>query len=131
MQIYPSSPSTSSDECEDPLDLESYKLLVRKTEANKKWHMRIKLKSTALVSDRFGLSDRAIAAVASSLLEDVGLITTSDVHLTIDRSKVRREKKQQRANLQTESHDQVVTGSCFDGRKDNTLYVEEAYGKRF
>ncbi|KAJ8879418.1 hypothetical protein PR048_020026 [Dryococelus australis] len=37
--------------------------------------IRIKLPATALMSDRFGVSDRATTAVASNVLQDIGLIT--------------------------------------------------------
>lgn len=54
--------------------------------------MRISLKATALTSDRYGVSDRATAAIASSILQDIGLITESDTSHVVDKSKVRREK---------------------------------------
>lgn len=41
--------------------------------------MRIQLKPTALLSDRFGISDRVNAAIVSSFLHNVRLITNSDV----------------------------------------------------
>ncbi|CAH0558691.1 unnamed protein product [Brassicogethes aeneus] len=44
-----------------------------KPKVNPSWQMRIKLKNTALISDRFGVSDRATAAIASSVLQDVGI----------------------------------------------------------
>ena len=47
--------------------------------------MRIKLPTTALTSDRFGVSDRATAAIASSVLQDLGLITKK--FITSDRQK--------------------------------------------
>lgn len=43
--------------------------------------MRLSLKSTALVSDRFGVSYRATAALASSVLFDLGIILESKRHL--------------------------------------------------
>ncbi|GBO10813.1 hypothetical protein AVEN_192579-1 [Araneus ventricosus] len=39
--------------------------------------MRLGLPSTAVVSDRFGVWDRAVAAIASSVLHDVGLTTSN------------------------------------------------------
>lgn len=59
--------------------------------------MRVKLQSTALLSDRFGLSNRATAAIRSSVLHDVGLVSEGDTSLVItDKSKIRREKKKTR-----------------------------------
>ncbi|GBN26664.1 hypothetical protein AVEN_73586-1 [Araneus ventricosus] len=39
--------------------------------------MRLGLPSTAVVGDRFGVWDRAVATIASSVLHDVGLITSN------------------------------------------------------
>ncbi|GBO34371.1 hypothetical protein AVEN_228223-1, partial [Araneus ventricosus] len=39
--------------------------------------MRLGLPSTAVVADRFGVWDRAVAAIALSVLHDVGLITSN------------------------------------------------------
>lgn len=61
--------------------------------------MRIQLTYTALVSNRCGVSDRATAAIASSVLHDFGLITDSDVSHVIDKNKVRRQKQNVRAEL--------------------------------
>lgn len=61
---------------------------VPKRVSSNNWQMRIQLKSTALLSDRFGVSDRATAAIASSALHDVGLITDSDVSHVIDKNKM-------------------------------------------
>uniref|UniRef100_A0A1B6CMK4 Uncharacterized protein n=1 Tax=Clastoptera arizonana TaxID=38151 RepID=A0A1B6CMK4_9HEMI len=57
------------------------------------WQMRIQLKNTALASDRFGVSDRATAAIASSVMHDVGLATKEDDSLIIDKNKVIGGKK--------------------------------------
>lgn len=48
--------------------------------------------ATALISDRYGLSDRATAAIASCVLQDVGLVNKGHRSLVIDKNKVRREK---------------------------------------
>lgn len=56
--------------------------------------MRISLPSTAITSDRYGISDRAVvAAIASSVLKDVGLINEENINLVIDKNKIRWEKK--------------------------------------
>lgn len=64
------------------------------------WQMRLKLKNTALASDRFGVLDRATAAIASSVLHNLGLPTKENASLTIDKNKVRRDKDSNRSNLQ-------------------------------
>ncbi|GBN08776.1 hypothetical protein AVEN_23562-1 [Araneus ventricosus] len=43
----------------------------------KSTQMRLGLPSIAVVGDRFGVWDRAVAAIASSVLHDVGLITSN------------------------------------------------------
>ena len=53
---------------------------------------RIPLPSLTTVSDRYGVSDRAAAALASSVLEDVGLIQSADTSMVVDRSKLRRQR---------------------------------------
>ena len=54
--------------------------------------MRIKLKNTALTYDRFGISNRAAAAVISTVLKDVGIVTNDDHSHVADKCKIRREK---------------------------------------
>lgn len=93
--------------------------------------MRIKLPATALISDRYGISDRATAAIASCLLQDVGMINEGDMSLVIDKSKIRREKQRNRYYLQTEHPNTNVYGVYFDGRKDNTYYQERNGNKMY
>ena len=50
--------------------------------------------SLALACDRTGVSDRAAAIIASSVLKDVGIISSNDTSGVIDRSKLRRESGQ-------------------------------------
>ncbi|KAF2895065.1 hypothetical protein ILUMI_11110 [Ignelater luminosus] len=65
--------------------------------------MRMELSATALTIDRFGLSDRATAAVAS----------------------IRREKNRARKTLQFTEGLSPLRGLHFDGRKDNTVALEQ------
>lgn len=97
------------------------------------WQMRIKLKNTALTSDRFGLSDRATAAVASSVLQDFGIITDYDHTNVIDKNKLRREKSLNRSKLQMLNKDKhnPLQGLYFDGRRDDTLIIEKIKSKQF
>jgi len=53
--------------------------------------MRLPLENTALISQRYGISDRATAAIASSVLKDVGLITETNTCLVTDKCKISRE----------------------------------------
>lgn len=75
----------------------------------------------ARTCDRYAVSDRAAAVIASSVLEDVGLITNEDKTSVIDRNKLRRERLKKRKKLQHEQTLDVLRGLYFDGRKDKTL----------
>ncbi|GBN25694.1 hypothetical protein AVEN_74589-1 [Araneus ventricosus] len=61
--------------------------------------MRLGLPSTVIVGDRFGVSDRAVVAIASSVLHDVGLITSNNSDLVVDENMLRREKAKVRKDL--------------------------------
>ncbi|GBM53081.1 hypothetical protein AVEN_223975-1 [Araneus ventricosus] len=59
---------------------------------SKSSQMRLGLPSTAVVGDRFGVSDRTVVAITSSVLHDVGPITSNNSDLVVDNNKLRREK---------------------------------------
>ena len=56
---------------------------------------RLSLKATALVSQRFGVSDRATAAIVTSAFDDAGLLRADELVVVADRSKIRCEKLKQ------------------------------------
>ncbi|GBL97250.1 hypothetical protein AVEN_84952-1 [Araneus ventricosus] len=87
--------------------------------------MMSKLTSTALVSDRFGVSDRATAVIASSTLHDHGMISEKDTSLVNYKKKIRREEKTRQAIGQIMDRLIVTKGMYFDGRKDNTIFQEK------
>ncbi|GBN88522.1 hypothetical protein AVEN_142762-1 [Araneus ventricosus] len=94
----------SSDISEVDLNLDTYKpstsnRLISLTDpkykqltpiVSKSSQMRFGLPSTAVVGHRFGVSDLAVAAIASSVLRDVGLITSNNSDLVVDNNKLRR-----------------------------------------
>lgn len=82
--------------------------------------MRSPLSNLARECDRHGVSDRCAAALATAVLQDVGLVTGNDCAMVIDRSKVRRERKRKRKELQSTSLKKRLCGIYFDGRKDKT-----------
>ncbi|GBL83004.1 hypothetical protein AVEN_165242-1 [Araneus ventricosus] len=92
--------------------------------------MRLGLPSTAVVSDRFDVSDRAVAAIASSVLHDVGLTTSNNSYLVVDENKLRREKAKIRFQALSEAQALPLKGLYFDGRKDSTLIEERVDTKR-
>ena len=84
---------------------------------------RIKIPSLSLSCDRAGVSDRAGALIASSVLCDVGIIQKDDLSCVIDKNKLRRGKIAQRKVLQDQekSSTETIRSIFFDGRKDETL----------
>ncbi|GBN25512.1 hypothetical protein AVEN_88887-1 [Araneus ventricosus] len=67
--------------------------------STKSSQMRLGLPSTVVVVDLFGVSDQAVAAIASSVLHDVGLITSINSDLVVDENKLRREKAKVKKDL--------------------------------
>lgn len=52
-----------------------------------------KLKTTAVICDRYGLSQRSSAALINAVLEDLGLVTSADKSLVVDHHKLKRARK--------------------------------------
>ncbi|GBM55517.1 hypothetical protein AVEN_164412-1 [Araneus ventricosus] len=78
--------------------------------------------------DRLGISDRAGAIIVSAALQDVDIISESNVLNIVDRNKIRRGRIKARTTLLSQvikdyDHDQF--GLYFDGRKDRTLSMED------
>ena len=48
--------------------------------------------------DRFQISDRAAAALATGLLRDLGIVTDSDKTKVVDRYKIRRARKKRQGD---------------------------------
>ncbi|GBM53945.1 hypothetical protein AVEN_79917-1 [Araneus ventricosus] len=93
--------------------------------------MRLGLPSTPVVGDRCGVSDRAVAAIASSVLHDVGLTTSNNSDLVVDENKLRREKAKIRFLALSEAQALPLKGLYFDGRKDSTLIEERVDTKGY
>ncbi|GBM25178.1 hypothetical protein AVEN_96728-1 [Araneus ventricosus] len=97
--------------------------------------MRLGLPSTPVVGDRFGVSDRDVTAIASSVLHVVGLITSNNSDLVVDENKLRREKAKVRKDLKfqalSEAQALPLKGLYFDGRKDSTLIEERVDTKKY
>jgi hypothetical protein len=93
--------------------------------------MRVPLPSLAMTCDRYGVSDRAAAAIGTSVLQDVGVVKKDDKSKVIDRSKLRRERQRKRSEVIRNQKSDVLTGLYFDGRKDKTLRIETIGRKRY
>ena len=83
------------------------------------------LEQTSVTCDRFQVSDRAGAAIATSVLSDLGFVSSEDRSRIIDKGKLRRERQKQRTALQHKGDIQGIKGLYFDGRKDKTLVQEK------
>ena len=91
---------------------------------------RRRLKNTAMASERHAVSDRAVAEIASAVLQDYGIVSAEDSSEVIDRSKIRRERHKFRDVVCAEavSGKTTVLGIYFDGRKDKTITKEMVDG---
>ncbi|GBN80508.1 hypothetical protein AVEN_269461-1, partial [Araneus ventricosus] len=89
--------------------------------------MRLGLPSTAV----FGISDWAVAAIASSVLHDVGLTTSNNSDLVVNENKLRREKAKIRFQASSKDQALLLKGLYFDGRKDSTLIEDRVDTKKY
>lgn len=78
--------------------------------------MRLSLTNLAKAADRFGVSDRAAAALARAALVDVGLVAEGDRSQILDKSKVRKVRRKLRKDCQCVATNRIQQVS-FDGRK--------------
>ncbi|GBM98254.1 hypothetical protein AVEN_168781-1 [Araneus ventricosus] len=70
-----------------------------------------------MVGNRFGVSDRAVAAIASSVLNNVGFINRNNSDLVVDKNELRRETAKVRKDLKfqalsEEISQEVRLGNC-------------------
>ncbi|GBN60865.1 hypothetical protein AVEN_199506-1 [Araneus ventricosus] len=92
--------------------------------------MRLGLPSAAVVGDRFGVSDRAVALQLLQVFFYVGLTTSNNSNLVVDENELRREKVKIRFQALSEAKALPLEGLYFDGRKDFTLIEERVDTKR-
>ncbi|GBL80782.1 hypothetical protein AVEN_26221-1 [Araneus ventricosus] len=77
-----------------------------------------KVSAAVRTLDRFGISDRAGAAIVSTALRDVGIISESNVLNVVDRNKIRRGRTKARTTLLSQvikDYDHDQSGLYFDG----------------
>lgn len=88
---------------------------------------KLNLSVLSELADRFNISDRACAGIASGLLTDMGKIDETNKESVIDRNKVRRARCKKR---KSEEMKLTFNGTAlfFDGRKDDTLKTLEING---
>ena len=82
--------------------------------------------------DRWNVSNRTGAAIASATLVDFQIVTEGNKSLVIDKNKFARERikwRKIRSKEETEDLENSTTSIYFDGKKDNTLTREKVHGK--
>jgi len=94
---------------------------IASTSGKKTFRLSKDMPTLARACDRYGISDRSAAALASAVLQDFGLITESDSVNVVDRNKVRRSRHKKRLELQESENYQALRSLYFDGRKDQTI----------
>ena len=102
-------------------------------ESDKTPQNRMSLPTLAMTCERFHVSDRVGAAIASAVLVDYGIITADRRQNVIDKNKLRAEIGKLRKKTKEEEKLQFkqVNGIGFDGRKDATLTVKEINHKYY
>ena len=77
--------------------------------------------------DCTGVSNRAAAFLASSMLQGAGVITENDASSVIDTNKIYRARKKRRMNSVALNK----TAQYFDGRKDQTITPKLIHGRMY
>ena len=88
--------------------------------------MRYKIDSFIAECDRYNISDRAAAALATGLLRDFGYVTDIDRSMVIDRFSIRRRRLKRRAEAKLKREEQGMGQiKClgFDGKRDKGTKV--------
>lgn len=85
----------------------------------------IDLFNFAMQCDRFGVSDRAAAALSSALMKDFDIKDKNKKTLVIDKSRVQRERNRCRNEILKKRFDSsTLLAFSFDSRKDESLVTE-------
>lgn len=119
--------SSAESESDSTSDIESNILSPRSTPKHKSSTVcsknKIAFSNVAMACDRIGISDRAAAIIVSSTLQDLGIVSSTDSSMVVDRNKIRRARKVTRSKIQNIelSENRELLGLYFDGRKDKTI----------
>ena len=88
--------------------------------------------TVAIEADRYGVSNRAAAAICTATLIDYGIITSHGRTNIVDHHKVWRARQTPRKSLKQEQiADDDIQAIFFDGRKDSTLVKQKTGDKRY
>jgi hypothetical protein len=87
----------------------------------------VPIPTIALEADRYGVSNRAAAAISTATLVDYGIISLEDQINIVDPHKVWRARLQLRRAIRATpiNNEQEIMAIFFDGRKDMTLMREK------
>ena len=118
--------STSESECVQSDCEEQSQMQLRTSNIKMESNTSIAVDYTLLskTCDRFRVSDRAGAAIASAVLH-------ASCSQVIDKSKLRRERKRTRDKIVLRQTISQIPALYFDGRKDQTLTMCEKNGKKY
>lgn len=83
--------------------------------------MRTVLTNTARAADLTGASNRSVAKLVNTVLEDLNVISKEDPTKVVDKNKIRRELSKKRKEHQTLLKNRIIEGLYFDRRKDQTI----------
>ncbi|GBM76035.1 hypothetical protein AVEN_53909-1 [Araneus ventricosus] len=85
---------------------------------------RLNFPTLARECDRYGISVRASASIASAVLQDIGIVHEGETSHLVDRNKIRRQSKKHQNAVAESSKCTVsrslLTGLYFDEGKDKT-----------
>ena len=81
--------------------------------------------------NRRGISDRGAASIASAVLQDVGLIASTERSSVIRKICRERSKYRNKVQEQFDASRKDLTALYFDGRKDSTLVQVQRGGKTY
>ena len=78
-----------------------------------------------MVCERYEVSDRAGAAIASATLKTFGIVTEENKRYVVDRSKLQRERQKYREEIRNKEQElfELVDTIFIDGRKDAAMII--------
>ena len=86
-----------------------------------------------MVCERYELSDRAGAAIASATLKAFEIVTEEDKRYVVDKSKLRRERQKYREEIRNNEQElfELMDSIFVDGRKDATMTMVDLNGNYY
>lgn len=123
--------SSSDNEAETSSDGEDYQQSNVSNKGRKRKLPLIALEKLSEICDRYGVSYRAGAAIASATISDTKKKSSNSPPTIIDHNKLRRERLKRRSILLKNRKVETIEALFFDGRKDQTLYCVKDKNKLY